>query len=334
MRTDAVVLTREDFDTGVAEQAQARPPAARGGRPTGDGQVDGKKLFTEGNGTVDACGACHTLADAGTTGDVGPNLDEAIAKDDAARDQGDDRRPRRRDRRGLPEAIMPADFAQTLSPEELDALVNYLDKVTHEVSSLPPPMRRPSLVRALDVHGARRRLQHRPRARWRALGYDLRPGRRLGGGRADQSCSRRRCSSSSASAPSTTGSTGPPAADAPRGPLRPRRDVVEGLLPDQHRPQGDRDPVHGPLVRLPVHRRPDGDAHARRARRAGPPVRRPEHVQRPVQRPRVAADLPVHHPGVRRPGELRAAADDRRAGHGVPAPERAVVLAAADRRRS
>ena len=32
-------------------------------------------------------------------------------------------------------------------------------------------------------------------------------------------------------------------------------------------------------------------------------------------------------------GELRDPADDRRAGHGVPAPERAVVLAAADRRR-
>ena len=32
------------------------------------------------------------------------------------------------------------------------------------------------------------------------------------------------------------------------------------------------------------------------------------------------------------PGELRAAADDRRAGHGVPAPERAVVLDAAGRR--
>ena len=66
----------------------------------------------------------------------------------------------------------------------------------------------------------------------------------------------------------------------------------------------------------------------------GPPVRRLEHVQRPLQRPRVAADLPVHHPGVRRAGELRAAADDRRAGHGVPAAERAVVLAAADRRAS
>ena len=32
-------------------------------------------------------------------------------------------------------------------------------------------------------------------------------------------------------------------------------------------------------------------------------------------------------------GELRDPADDRRAGHGVPAPERALVLAAADRRR-
>ena len=32
------------------------------------------------------------------------------------------------------------------------------------------------------------------------------------------------------------------------------------------------------------------------------------------------------------PRELRAAADDRRAGHGLPAPERAVVLAAAARR--
>ena len=34
-------------------------------------------------------------------------------------------------------------------------------------------------------------------------------------------------------------------ADAARGPLRPRRALVEGLLPGQHRSQGDRDPVHG-----------------------------------------------------------------------------------------
>jgi plastocyanin len=36
--------------------------------------VNGKKQF------VDACGACHTLAHAGTTGTAGPNLDEAFAR--------------------------------------------------------------------------------------------------------------------------------------------------------------------------------------------------------------------------------------------------------------
>ena len=104
------------------------------------------------------------------------------------------------------------------------------------------------------------------------------------------------------------------------------------LLPRQHRSQGDRDPVRRHVVLLHARRRPAGDARARRARRAGLAVRRRERLQRPVQRPRVADDLPVHHPGLRRAGELRPAADDRRAGHGLPAPERAVVLDAAGRR--
>lgn len=38
---------------------------------TGD-RANGKVLFTEN------CGSCHTLADAGTTGQIGPNLDEAF----------------------------------------------------------------------------------------------------------------------------------------------------------------------------------------------------------------------------------------------------------------
>ena len=104
------------------------------------------------------------------------------------------------------------------------------------------------------------------------------------------------------------------------------------LLPRQHRPQGDRHPVRRHLVLLHARRRPAGDGRARGARGAGHAVRGLERLQRAVQRPRVADDLPVHHPGLRGAGELRAAADDRRAGHGVPAPERAVVLDAAGRR--
>ena len=41
--------------------------------------VAGKKLFQK------TCGSCHTLADAGTTGTIGPNLDDALA---AAKAQG------------------------------------------------------------------------------------------------------------------------------------------------------------------------------------------------------------------------------------------------------
>ena len=146
-------------------------------------------------------------------------------------------------------------------------------------------------------------------------------------------CSRCRCSSSSAWAASTTGSTGP------RGARRARRTTpATARTPGRTTSASNTDHkvigiqyvvtsffflfVGGLLAML------------MRAELAapGPPVRRRQHLQRPLQRPRLAADLPVHHPGLRGPGELRAAADDRRAGHGLPAPERAVLLDAAGRR--
>ena len=67
-----------------------------------------------------------------------------------------------------------------------------------------------------------------------------------------------------------------------RRPQGPRRALLEGLLQGQHRSQGDRRPVRLPVVLLHVHRRPARDARARGARRAGPPVRRREHLQRPL----------------------------------------------------
>ena len=45
-----------------------------------DLMADGKKLFAE---AVPACSICHTLAHAGSAGEVGPSLDEL--KPDAAR---------------------------------------------------------------------------------------------------------------------------------------------------------------------------------------------------------------------------------------------------------
>jgi mono/diheme cytochrome c family protein len=47
------------------------------GRVTSGDAAAGKKLFQE------KCGSCHTLADAGTSGTIGPNLDNAFMSDKA-----------------------------------------------------------------------------------------------------------------------------------------------------------------------------------------------------------------------------------------------------------
>lgn len=54
------------YVASVAGTGQAPAPPSGGG-----GEVSGKQIFQA------SCGACHTLADAGATGTVGPNLDEA-----------------------------------------------------------------------------------------------------------------------------------------------------------------------------------------------------------------------------------------------------------------
>ena len=60
--TDASTDTGAATDTGASTDTGAAAPA-------GDAAA-GKAVFTAN------CGACHTLADAGTSGAVGPNLDE------------------------------------------------------------------------------------------------------------------------------------------------------------------------------------------------------------------------------------------------------------------
>jgi cytochrome c oxidase subunit 2 len=129
MRTYVKVDSRADFDKW--DSAQGKPAAGAGAGGGGQAAAaDGKKLFTAGNGTSIACGACHTLADAGTNGQTGPNLDKSIAKDDAAAIKEMIVNPNAEIYPGFAKGIMPQDYEKTLSPAELDALVNYLDKVT------------------------------------------------------------------------------------------------------------------------------------------------------------------------------------------------------------
>lgn len=75
------------------------------------------------------CRSCHTLADAGTSGSIGPDLDQvlpgqpveaikqSIAKPAASRDPA--YRP----------GIMPVNYASQLTPAQLQALAEYLQRV-------------------------------------------------------------------------------------------------------------------------------------------------------------------------------------------------------------
>ena len=61
------------------DQADEEASAQTGGEAGGGGgaaSAEGKQIFTQ------SCGTCHTLSDAGTSGTIGPNLDD-LAPDSA-----------------------------------------------------------------------------------------------------------------------------------------------------------------------------------------------------------------------------------------------------------
>jgi mono/diheme cytochrome c family protein len=98
----------------------------------------GKAVFTG----VGGCGSCHILADAGTNGTTGPNL-QRLASDCATAASKKARgaslkqcittaivKPYAYLPSGYAAGVMPANFSQTLSSSQIQALVAYLSSVT------------------------------------------------------------------------------------------------------------------------------------------------------------------------------------------------------------
>ena len=114
MRSQARVLSPADFEAWVEEQKRL----AREG-----GAVQGRELFTQ------QCGSCHTLADAETMGEVGPNLDEALQGADADFIMESIVDPSADLAAGY-EDVMPANFGELFTEPQLDGLVEYLLQAT------------------------------------------------------------------------------------------------------------------------------------------------------------------------------------------------------------
>jgi cytochrome c oxidase subunit 2 len=118
MRARAVVLEPQAFDEWVRKQKEAA---------AGDGAGGGAQLFAS-----QGCGSCHTLADAGTTGAIGPNLDESLQGKDAAFIEESIADPDAAIAEGYQPGVMPPDFGERLTDEQLDGLVEYLVGATSQ----------------------------------------------------------------------------------------------------------------------------------------------------------------------------------------------------------
>lgn len=106
----------EDVATYVGMYAGvpgAAPPEVPGG--------PGAQVFAN-NG----CGGCHTLAKAQSGGTTGPNLDEVLPGQSAAMIEEDIADPNASIAKGFPPNVMPADYEQSLTPKELEDLVQFL----------------------------------------------------------------------------------------------------------------------------------------------------------------------------------------------------------------
>jgi cytochrome c oxidase subunit 2 len=124
MRQTVHVMGRDDFDAQLEKLASE---GAAGGGGGGGGETDGKTLFTDAAQPA-PCGSCHTLSDAGTTGTTGPNFDEVLPdlSEQHIRQSIED--PDAQITKGFQGGLMPR-YGESLSKEQIDALVKYLTEV-------------------------------------------------------------------------------------------------------------------------------------------------------------------------------------------------------------
>jgi mono/diheme cytochrome c family protein len=128
---ESVAENEEAGDTVEADEeagSDAPEEVAEGGDTTSEettAAVDGAQVFASAG-----CTGCHTLADAGSTATTGPDLDGALKGKDEAFIHESIIDPNASIAEGYPPNIMPQDYEDRLSPEDLDALVSYLAQVT------------------------------------------------------------------------------------------------------------------------------------------------------------------------------------------------------------
>ena len=106
-------------------ETESEPTETETTQPPAEGDAAaGKEIFLGSSG----CSTCHTLSDAGTTGTTGPNLDDVLPDLSEADIKQSIEDPDAKVTEGFQPGIMPR-YGETLSEEQIDALVKYLTEV-------------------------------------------------------------------------------------------------------------------------------------------------------------------------------------------------------------
>jgi mono/diheme cytochrome c family protein len=117
--------TPADTATGspatAATSGQTTESSTTSTSSTAASTADGAALFES-----QGCTGCHTLAAAGSTATTGPVLDDVLKGKPKSFISTSITDPNAEIAKGYPPDVMPQSFAQTMSPEELSALVDYL----------------------------------------------------------------------------------------------------------------------------------------------------------------------------------------------------------------
>jgi cytochrome c553 len=112
--TETETTETETTDTTDTTETETTETAETETTPEAEGDpVAGKEVFLG----ASACGTCHTLADAGTSGTVGPNLDETQPSYDLVVDRVTNG-----------QGAMPS-FSSTLSEEQIADVAAYISSV-------------------------------------------------------------------------------------------------------------------------------------------------------------------------------------------------------------
>lgn len=115
----AMIVTGQDLDDVAAYVGRwagvpgAEPPEVEGG--------PGAQVFAN-----QGCGGCHTLAAANAGGTVGPDLDEALTGVSSEKLREMIVEPNAEIAQGFPPEVMPSNYGETLSEEELENLIEFL----------------------------------------------------------------------------------------------------------------------------------------------------------------------------------------------------------------